>query len=503
MGSKLKNYYYILLILCLLWGGAIIAQDESLTRVLDTRYDTNNDLVLHVQSSEPIISASLAVDNQSRNLTINPDSLTIEHWLILDAGDSMVDSYPLIRDTILQNLDLLIDNNRMGIMTVGDEQRQLDPTDDGDDIRAFLTDYRAMPFQDVCLTDTLESVLGLPRFADTALTVTLITGQVDYPNCDAVADSNHPIDVLVIGQQQESAFTEQVRQKGGQVRFVALLQASTILDDLLASADTVYALTLALDNPIESAILTLELESGASITETIRPNGQFTSIDPVESENELQTTTPTIEATAEVIPSPIATPIPEPDSPIVRGGFSNISLITMGGAAAIAVVIAMMAILLGIGRRSSHSDVDALQSTDTDLKPLSDSTINPADVATRLDQTEIATMRELAAQLGATHVADLVNAATNTIYEIHSPVSLLGRQLGSDILIADDNQISREHVRFETRDNGIVWIIRLTNNPILLNGVPMENTRQLNEGDVLQLSPQLQVQFTKFIQEAE
>lgn len=508
MATKALDYGQIFLYIALLfisfgYLSNSIAQETPIIPVLDAGYDNDDTFIIHVQSADMLEGASILDDGQAREMTINPQPLPVEYWYILDAGDSMVDAYAVVRDALLQHVEKLSPDNMIGIVTVADEIRILEPSNDVDDISLFLDTYQAMPFIDACLASAMSDIFDTPQSADRARMITAITGQVtDNPACDGIESLVHPLEVIVIGQASDTQLTEQARLTNGQVQFTPLLQFTTLFDEMTSNQqDVVYALTLDLNERIESTDLTLMLANGESITQTIEPRGEFIIVETVE---EVVNETPQIEVTAEatsiqVTDVPLATSIPQPDSP-VEDGLSNTMLIMIGGGAAILVVLIVMGLLLGVGRRSQTEE--ALQSTDPSVS-LSDSTINPDNVAVRLDQTEVVTMREMASQSGATHVADLINATNNISYEIHRPFSVLGRQIGSDILIADDKQISRQHVRFETRDNGSIWIVRLTNNPILVNDVPMENTRQLNEGDLIQLSPNLQVMFIKIPQGAE
>ena len=47
----------------------------------------------------------------------------------------------------------------------------------------------------------------------------------------------------------------------------------------------------------------------------------------------------------------------------------------------------------------------------------------------------------------------------------------------------------------QTRDDGSIWLTRLTQNPILVNEHLVQTTRELENGDILQLSPSLRLKY--------
>lgn len=497
------------------------AQSFDSIRIVGAVYDMDNNLVVHVElaEDEAIIGANLLYDNEDLSLNLETEALPVEQWFILDSGVSMINSYSLVADELRRLSKISNDNVRFGGIIYSETPSILDPADSETTIDTWLDTYQITANQS-CILDALNYLPDIRESARIARQITVITG--DNIACTAdVANVGYPIDFIIIANQVDTLYTEIAGQSGGTVRQSTVLgfaQEISYLEDSLKRP--VMALSVPMLQTIPSAELIINLADGRTIQETIFPRGEViipatatptvtpipptaTTVPPTATASDIpdtatpqptDTVIPATEVTEQVLVpviSETATPIETvPDSPV-----SNSALIAGGGIAAVVVVLIMMALLLGYGRNRSKSKSAPV----VDI----DSTILPGMTESQLDSTQAVSMRQIASQLGPTLVANLANYASDTIYEIHRPVSILGRQIGSDILIADDNQISREHVRFTTRDDGSIWIIRLTRNPILINGLPMETTRQLYDHDMIQLSPNLQVRYSSVNQQEQ
>ncbi|MEO1287157.1 MAG: FHA domain-containing protein, partial [Chloroflexota bacterium] len=341
--------------------------------------------------------------------------------------------------------------------------------------------------------------------------------QVDETCDEPLPDVSIPLDMIVIGQEIDATYRNLIESNNGQIILTSLLQFSASLQSLPTNDGQLSLLTIPLDDAFDMAQLDITFANGNTLNQVIQAQGEF-----VPPATPTPVNTPTSLPTETVPPTmttvPIATDIPATDviatdslpteaiiatdiplvadNSVERATIANQWIIVV---ATIASVFVVVVVVLRLLRSSNDDEATVTPSTDTDL---SGTLITAPATEQQLAQTEIFTIREVASSLGPTHVANLINTDEDIIYEIHRPQSILGRQVGSDILIADDPQISREHVRFDTRKEDDIWLVRLTNNPILVNGIPIENTRQLDEGDVVQLSPKLQVIFVRIAEES-
>ena len=517
-----RNYQGIILAIFMMMCVTMThAQSLDSARVLSASYDADNRLVilLEIPADETIRDAFVLFDNEELSLDIENETPSFEQWFILDAGESMINSYSLIKD----ELGAIIENQETGVesggISFGDDVIRQDPDNRQTLFISWLDDYQASATQS-CVFDALNVLSELEESPRLVRRMMLITGTANEDSSCTGGNPElaAPVDIIVMGNPDDNLYRDIAEQSDG-----AYLQSTVLrLSRQIATIEALWnrpvaVLSLPVQETIPSADFVINFESGERFTQSIVPSGEIiitptaapTSIPPTSTATDIPDTAvieatdtdvpvteteatadvqiPAIEATATeiiVVPNEDATP------PV-----SNSTLIFAGGIAAVVVVLIVMALLLGYGRGDASARLNATNHPSTKVPLDADSTVLPGTNVARLDQTSIVTMREIASQFGPTLVANLINEAADIIYEIHRPVSTLGRQIGSDILIAGDNQISREHVRFSVRDDGTIWITRMTRNPILVNGLPMETTRELNTGDLIQLSPNLQVIF--------
>lgn len=499
----------------LLFGFLSTAQSFDSIRIAGAVYDGDNNLLIHLDISpdESVLDANLLLADEQLSLDLEIEPLAVEQWFILDTGISMTNSYSLITDELRRLSESANERVQFGGIIFAEEPLILDPSDSQTTLDSWLDSYQLTTGTQRCVLDALNDLPDIVESPRIARRIMLITGNNGETNACAgdIPELSYPLDIIIIGNHVDRLYSELVGQSGGSIAQTTVLGFAQEISHLEDTWNRpVIALSLSMIQTIDFADLVINLESGETFRQRIFPRGEVlipptatataTTISPTATATEMPATatalpqatdtatmTPISEATEElIVPGATETPLPLetiPDAPV-----SDSALIAGGGIAAVVVVLIVMALLLGLGRKRSQ---DKALPDVVDF----DSTILPDFDEARLDRTQSVTMRQIASQLGPTLVANLVNRASDTIYEIHRPISILGRQIGSDILIAGNNQISREHLRFTTRDDGTIWIIRMTRNPILVNGLPMETTRQLFNGDMIQLSPDLQVMF--------
>lgn len=479
-----------LLIACLISISRITAQEES-ARFLWGMSDSQG-FIAHVSSNVPIQSAELLTSAETIELTIRP--LESETWFILDASATMVNTAPAIQ-AALQDYPI---ENALGFINFAASLEILPPSTDTDAITAWLGNYHAFANESACLADALNLLDEQAYSRDKGRQVIAIVGE--YQACDTSSTLNYPVIFIVVGADARA-----YEALGTSYR-ASLQNFRSVINNL--NPAPIYALEGSRASIAEGEIR-LNFENGESLSlnaaydlvaeptpipsETATEAPSATTVPsetPTErlssTATEAEEATETTETTEEALiiapsPEPVVTETPEitPSLPV-----SDDYLILGGGVAAVLVVIVVMVLLLREARRPKLSREEQMDNT----------MLFQYNDEAEIDQTDIVSMREIMAQIRPTLAARLSNDE-GVEYEIHRPITTVGRREDSDIRIENDKQISREHLRFTVRDDGSIWVTRLTQNPVLINEIAIETILQIREGDVLQLSPSLRLKL--------
>ena len=490
----------ISLILVLLMTQSIVqSQTTASADILRASYDEQNNLVIQVDLERGIsvTSASLISSGILYTLTVEPQSLPTELWFILDAGGSMVNAYTTIADEVRRLIQGKDDNQAIGGIIFSDDLHVLNPTTRVSQLESWLDGYTANPNTRGCIVDALNELSEIDYSARVVRRMIVLAGdsQSNSACIGTIASVDAPVDMIIIGNQTSTIYQDIARQTGGTLSQTAILGLQARLGEVQNSWEgSVMAVSMPVTQRLEAFEVRLTLSNGEVISEQILIEGDFGNIAPTTVATEIsvtatsassQTATPTQEPTAQIAsvdPTPISPSNTASNAPLI----SNSALIFGGGVASAIVVVIVVMFLLGFRLPSKAAN---------DNETVYDTELFSYDDEAEFDQTEIVTMREIMSHTGDTLVAKLTDERSRDIHEIHRPVSTLGRKANSDILIVGHTQISREHVRFTTRDDGSIWLTRLTQNPILVNEHLVQTTRELENGDILQLSPSLRLKY--------
>jgi|GEM_PF-5909631 len=521
-GKQSAFPFFILLLVAmfvvLMATSALQAQSADTTRILRATYYDDNHLMIQVSlaDGDSISQASLFTDNQEIELTTGAESAQVEQWFLLDASMTMRDAIPLVKDElqtfVASNPDMILN---AGIILPDDTR--LEPVGDTDTFSDWLDSYTLSPDTAGC---TLDALSDLPDVSDDPTLVrriVVITAGSDSCSGD-IPQVDTAIDIVVIGNMENTVY-QRLIESGGVYYQSSILGLSESFSDLRQLwGGSVVLLSTSLDSDFDSAELVITLDNGETVSMMVEPDGEFrlppTAV-PTSTPTEIPTVMPTqtetpvptstVEASEEVTvetastETPESTEIlavqneatPEPETESEPPASTNSQVIIGGGiAAAIVVIFVTIYLLRGRGRGTQPETFEDDDSTGKFRTVLPDDDETPDH-----DRTVIVTEREMEADRRTRKVAELVNVETDTIYDILRPMTTLGRRAGSDILIEGDNQISREHIRFITRDDGTIQAARMTTNPIEVNGEAMDTSQQLSDGDVLALSPTLTLIF--------
>jgi hypothetical protein len=448
-----------------------------------------------------IESAELETESQSIDLSVRPLPLEHEQWLVLDASMVAVNTAPAIQAAALEFVAGASPERQIGLIRFAQTQEILPPSSRPSDLSAWLGDYHAISNESGCLADSLNLLNEQGRERLLVRQVLAIVGE--YQECNAFPNMTSPIELMVVGADVDIAYSEFVQANGGTVYRASLQTLRTRLNEVeVMWSQPVYALEGA--NPtLPEGRLHLVLSNGENLNIPIHYEQLFVPTStpaPSETANASETAAANSEGTAlatsaatrratqaalvvtavaeatEEIPAATALPI------------SNDNLIISGGIAAAVVVVVVMILLLRGGNKNLPVTKDEME------EKLDTTYVFRYSDESELEHTDILTARELISTVRPTLAARLRDGEGN-VYEIHRPFATLGRKEDSDILIVNDKQVSREHLRFSVRDDGTIWVTRLTQNPVLINESILETLAEIKDGDVLQLSPSLRMKL--------
>jgi hypothetical protein len=209
------------LLLSLLMSPPGYAQIES-TRVELAAERPAGEVLLHVRvlRGQTIESATLTTDDDdSLTLTADPVPLPVTRWILLDAGDSMVNLQSAVQSAI-QRFVRAGDEQTTGLITYDSEVRTLQPTDRQSEIDNFLAEYTATAGEPACLGDALAVISEVPRTPERSLRVLVVTGGLSRQTAcvsETLPDMPAPVDVIAITDSVSEPVQEMVERSGGEV----------------------------------------------------------------------------------------------------------------------------------------------------------------------------------------------------------------------------------------------------------------------------------------------
>lgn len=513
------------LIVFLMGTLSLHAQSTEIARVLRVTYYDDNQLMIQLALSgnASIVGANLRVDNQTLSLNIEGEVSRVEQWFLLDAGVTMRDAIPLLKD----ELPGFVADNPLETLNAGiifaDSTIILEVDSDPASFTAWLENYTLAVDSQTCTVNVLSELPHLSENPRHVQHILLITSAASDTCPDSVPVPDIAIDVIALGRADDSIYQQLAEDSGGFYYESSVLGLSEGLSNIRQLwSDPVILLSTALDAGFDSAELLITLENGETLNLPIQPSGEF-HLPPT------ATATPTITPTATASPVPVTatvsptegtspaentasvTPesteilatqnqatltdmpdnIDESESPALR----NTQYIVGIGAFAAFLVILVVIYLLRFRQTDTATEI-------VDDMHRNDPTIVLDEDTSMQDMTNM--LPDASANDVTRHkVAELIDENTATVYDIYRPITTLGRREGNDILIEGDSQISRTHIRFITRDDGIIQASRMTTNPIMVNGVAITMSQALQDGDVLTLSPTLTVIFQQIFDDDE
>lgn len=231
-------------------------------------------------------------------LTVKMSSEPVTYWLVLDAGETMLNLYPAVSAAVRRFLDA--EDGPAGILLVDSQIRLLEPTASHDELGTFLDTYIATAGQPACIADALRMLADRERSPGILWRVLLITGgKTPQTTCETtrLPELNAPVDVLTTNGGVDAALSDLAGRSGGVSLTADLRRIETRLNDIQTRwHQTIYWLTGALADTVP-ADLSVSVTFSDGRAETLRLNPVI-----------LPTATPTATGTATPAPTPTATP---------------------------------------------------------------------------------------------------------------------------------------------------------------------------------------------------
>lgn len=536
---QLKKYNYILcfiywlLTLVLLFGIALVsAQEAETVRVLwaDSYSDGNIIIQLAIPEGQNIESAKLSLsDGGIADLEIEPEILPVEYWLLLDAGRGAIDVAPIFQAAIEALTDGFSENQELNLIIFGDEAQVFETTSDRAEVNSLLDAYNPRIDEESCVADALAALVANRNYdPNRAQRVLLFVGEVtEQTECtqNTFIDIYMPIDVIQLANNSDDSLSSFARNSGGSYSHVNVQSLNSTINEIQQLWNyPVYMLRAEVGQLVDDAEIIITLSNGQIVNTII--DFQEVIILPTSTPTHVPTDIPTIAPSATDTPIPATeaptikvseqvvilntgvtvTLVPVTDIPVPPTNAENVSastvnntLLIMGGVAAILVVVVIVFVLL-LGRyREQQAEKTSRAVESATEQDLGRTQMLDEELEAHLNRTETVSVEEVVESARSTLIGLLHHEESGISYEIHAPITILGRNEGLGIRFEGDLQISREHVRFSQWPDKTLWITRLTQNPVLVNEESVEKTIQLNSGDVLQLSTKLRLRYEEVI----
>jgi hypothetical protein len=531
--KSLNSISWILSLLLFLGNGSVLAQETEAVRVLQAVSYSNGHVNLHlvIPDGQTIAGAELSLaDGASFDLLAQ--QIEIEQWILLDASSGAVNVAAIFQAKIESFAETLSANGHLSLILFGEEAQVFESISDTEALLSLFDTYNPRIDEQSCAFDALAKLFNSENEPNQVRRILLLVGDATpQTKCltNIYTNINTPVDVIQITNSLDDTFSNIAQGSGGSYFKANVQSLSSRVDELQKLWDQpVYLLSGEAEQNIANGEIIVSLANGQAIHKTVEfeqiilPTVTPTLV-PTATATDTATQTPTAiatdtpsttatntvvsitetttsEATEQIlvpgtdatatIVSPTATPIDNVSPSVV-----NSSLLIIGGVSAVLVVVVVMFALLfarNSGKALEMTETFTESTTDSDLERtemLEDTVENP------LEKTEFVSMDEVAQSARSVLVAYLHHEESGKSYEVRSPMTILGRKEGVGIHIDGDRQISREHVRFSLWPDNTVWMTRLTQNPVILNGKPLDKSAQLRSGDTLQLSANLRLRY--------
>lgn len=504
--------------------GSIRAQEDMPpVRVLGAQIvdGTQLEIQVAVPASMSIERADITSDETTLTLTETTDSeVIVERWLLLDAGQSLLNVEGEIREEVRR---LLLDDAtgaEIGLLyfgTGGETNSVIFPPTAarGTQLEA-LANYTASADRVGCVADglaALRTYIEEDTRAAIARRALLITGG-DSAGCDtSELVAPIPVDVLLLGASNR---TLRMLADDADVVLASLMTFEQTLAQTLARWQTeIITLTTVLDAPLSQGTVTIALADGQTLSQAVAVTGTFVApptVTPTLEPSPTASETPTLE------PSATATTTDEPVVVVVA------TAIATDEPTATPTDIADDA----TATPEATENIEVASDDEVASSAFADDDTNDDDDAANemLSRDEVFALLALGALVLIVIFLSLsfrmwrrqqIRAASDTyynedtkhivlaqlrdlrkvsVYKIMAPATVLGRG-GESTLIIKDEKLSREHVRFtETEDHGLL-VTRITQAEVLVNGVAIEKSQRLYVDDVLTLSPTTRLQVER------
>jgi phosphohistidine swiveling domain-containing protein len=447
-------------------------------------------------------------------------------------------------------------NKTTGLIAYNSQLNILEPTDDTEAIKEFMSNYFATPASPACLGDAIQALNENFRELTRSWRILIITtgdfSRQAICGTQDLAALPAPVDIVAISDTEDDRLLNLVAASGGgNIRRANSRSIETTIGAVRTQwMRASYALRgdWPTDWNSESSFeLNVTLSSGS--VEALPAEIHDYNLEPVEptvAPTDIPTATVENTAVPATLESVEATQIPSNETNSEPASDNNVAFLLIMGAILFFVGAVVLAIAMSRVRRPTptitpnvnpsfyetleETEVEAAlgatkirersivgedepvtriapqddSNTDTQsarakASPQFDDNSNEDDILVTQVLTDNRFKQMVEKSLTDEEVVGWLRLMTEIEprdYELTSRGAVVGRSQDCDIQVRGDRSISRQHARLDVRSNGQVTISRLSAvNPVLVGGVHVSNRHPLKPNDVIHLSDRTRLIF--------
>jgi hypothetical protein len=227
------------LLVALLLAVPAAAQGSREARVELATVDSDGALVVHVAvpRGQTVEAASLTVEGATVNLQPEPAPLAVNRWILLDSGETVVNTATNTQAALQRFLQTTDADNRTGLVIYAGSSTLYAPTDSLTELQLLLDDYNARVSEPGCIGDALVELAQRERPLDRARRVLVIAGPLSRQGlCDTESYTavGAPVDQLIITEEMDDLYLDIQERSGGALFRANIRTVDARLNDVSA-----------------------------------------------------------------------------------------------------------------------------------------------------------------------------------------------------------------------------------------------------------------------------
>lgn len=215
------------------------AQGSRTARVELATVDGDGVLVVHVAvpRGQTVEAATLTVNGNTVNLQPEPAPLAAERWILLDSGETVVNTATTTQAALQRFLQTTGADNRTGLVIYAQRPTLYFPTDSYSELQLLLDDYNARVSEPGCLGDALAALAAEGRPLDRARRVLVIAGPLSRQGLctnESYTPVSAPVDQLIITEDADNLYLDIQERSGGELFRANIRTIEARLNDVSA-----------------------------------------------------------------------------------------------------------------------------------------------------------------------------------------------------------------------------------------------------------------------------